>query len=82
MIPRIKEITPLKNYKLKVKFLDGKTVIYDVNDDIKTINSYKLLQTLPGLFESFSIDQSRTVVSWNDDIDLPSDTIYEYGIPV
>ena len=37
MIPRIKSIKPLQGYLLHVIFDDGKDCIYDVNDDINTI---------------------------------------------
>ena len=80
MIPRIKMVEPLPDYKLKVLFDDGKTVIYDVKEDIETIESYKDLATVHGLFQQVQLDESRTCVYWNDQIDLPSDTIYEYGI--
>ena len=80
MIPRIKMVEPLPDYKLKVLFDDGKTVIYNVKEDIETIESYKDLAAVQGLFEQVQLDESRTCVYWNDQIDLPSDTIYEYGI--
>ncbi len=79
MIPRIQEITPLDDYILRILFTDGKTVLYDVKEDIDTIESYRPLATLPGLFRQVSVDESRTCVFWNDEIDLPSDTLYEYG---
>ena len=80
MIPRIKTVEPMPDYKLKVLFDDGKTVIYNVKEDIETIESYKDLAAVQGLFEQVQLDESRTCVYWNDQIDLPSDTIYEYGI--
>ena len=70
----------MPDYKLKVLFDDGKTVIYNVKEDIDTIESYKDLANVQGLFEQVQLDESRTCVYWNDRIDLPSDTIYEYGI--
>lgn len=80
MIPRIKSIEPLENYVLHVVFDDGKDVLYDVKDDIQTIESYKDLETIRGLFQQVQLDQSRTCIFWNDYIDLPSDAIYEYGV--
>ena len=80
MIPKIKMVEPMPDYKLKVLFDDGKTVIYNVKEDIDTIESYKDLATVHGLFQQVQLDESRTCVYWNDQIDLPSDTIYEYGI--
>lgn len=82
MIPKITSIIDRNEYKLEVHFDDGKQVIYDVSDDIKTIESFKDLINIPGLWEQFSLDQSRTCITWNDYIDIPSDTIYEYGVVI
>jgi hypothetical protein len=83
MIPRIKSVTPLENYILHVVFDDGKTVLYDVKDDIQTIPGYEDLKTIQGLFQQVKLDESRTCIFWNDFIDLPSDAIYEYGtVPI
>lgn len=79
MIPRIKSVKPMKNYMLEVDFDDGKKVLYDVNDEIATLPGYEDLKNIYGLFEQVQLDESRTCVFWNDDIDLPSDAIYEYG---
>ena len=80
MIPRIAKIETRKNYVLYVVFDDGKKVLYDVKDDIRTLPSYQNLMTEHGLFQNFQLDQSRTCVFWNDEIDLASDIIYEYGV--
>lgn len=69
----------MPNYLLGVQFDDGKIVLYDVKEDIDSIESYKDLAAIHGLFDQVELDQSRTCVFWNDRIDLPSDTIYEYG---
>ena len=79
MIKRIKSLQTLPDFLLKVTFDDGVTVIYDVNDDINTLPSYIDLKNITGLFDNVQLDESRTCVFWNDYIDLPSDTIYEYG---
>ncbi|MBO6178721.1 MAG: DUF2442 domain-containing protein [Selenomonadaceae bacterium] len=79
MYPRIKDVFPLENYILKVIFDDGKTVLYDVKDDAKRIPSYSPLIKIYKLFEQFQVDSSRTVIYWNEEIDLPSDVIYERG---
>lgn len=79
MLPRIKELIPKDNFLLYVTFDDGKKVAYDVMEDIKQIPSYIILQTTKGLFKQIQLNDSRTCVYWNENIDLPSDTIYEYG---
>lgn len=82
MIPRIKMLQPKDNFRLLVEFDDGRTVLYDVSSDINDIPAYQELKTRKGLFNSVQIDDSRTCVSWTDDIDLPSDILYEYGKPL
>ena len=79
MIPRIKSVKPLSSFFLEVVFDDGKKCIYDVEEDINQIRSYEDLRNIPGLFQRVQLDASRTCVFWNEDIDLPSDIIYEYG---
>ena len=79
MIPKIKSIQTKENYKLQVLFYDGTEVLYDLTDDKKTLPHYDELEKTPGLYKNTQLDESRTCVFWNDYIDLPSDTIYEYG---
>ena len=82
MIPRIKCIEPKADYKLLVDFDEGRRVVYDVADDIRNVEAFRELEALPGLFGNARLDSSRTCVVWNERVDLPSDTIYEYGVPV
>lgn len=82
MIPRIKSIEPRADFTLLVDFDGGRRVVYDVADDIRDIEAFRELKTLPGLFVNARLDSSRTCVVWNERIDLPSDTIYEYGVSV
>ena len=62
----------------KVTFLTQK-LVYDVEDDINTIAQFKPLITEDGLFKNYQLDESRTCIFWTEEIDLPSDTIWEYG---
>ena len=78
MIPRISSIKALPDCRLFASFDDGKRVIYDVKTDLN-LPGYCALVDIPGLFDQAQLDKSRTCVYWNDEIDLPSDTIYEYG---
>ena len=79
MIPRIKAIEALDDLVLHVTFDGGEQVLYDVKEDTENIPDFKRLETEPYLFKNFSLDTSRTCVTWTDRIDLPSDTILEYG---
>lgn len=79
MIPRIKHITPLEDYILRVEFDTGEVVLYDVKEDIAAIPSFSPLSSVDGLFNRAALDTSRTCVVWTEFIDLPSGTILEYG---
>ena len=79
MIPRIKTIESREGYKLLVVFDGGERVIYDVNEDIRDLPDFSVLKSETGLFDNFRVDESRTCVYWSDKVDLPSDTLLEYG---
>lgn len=79
MIPRISYVKPLSKYILKVGFDDGTTVEYDCKEDISALPGYDALMNSDDLFRQVKVDDSRTVVYWTDNIDLPSDILYEYG---
>ena len=79
MIPRIKSVKPQDNYKLLIQFDGGETVLYNVLEDIDAIDDVGPLKTERGLFENVQLDESRTCIYWSDRIDLPSDTLLEYG---
>ena len=81
MIPRIKKIQPIDNFILLVVFDGGERVAYDVKDDIESLADFHVLETEHGLFQNAQLDSSRTCVYWTERVDLPSDTILEYGQP-
>lgn len=56
MIPKIKKLKPLENYLLEVTFDDGRTGIYDVNDDINNIYQYRDLKNITTLFAQVKLD--------------------------
>jgi len=79
MMPKFKKLSVLDDYILFVEFDDGYKVLYDVKDDIKTLPSFRPLVDVYGLFKQVQLESNRTCVYWNDEIDLASDSIYEYG---
>lgn len=80
MLPRINSIKTVYPFKLLVTFDKNETVLYDVEEDINAIRAFEPLRTETGLFQNYSLDKSRTCITWSESIDLPSDMIYEYGV--
>ena len=79
MIPKIKAFSLQNNYLLFPEFDDGKKVIYNINDDIEKTPFFIELKDNVYLYNSAQLDLSRTIISWTENIDLPSDIIYNYG---
>ncbi len=78
MLPRIDNVKIIKDYKLIVTFEDDTIVLYDLEEDIRTIDDFKRLKAYE-MFRQVKLDASRTCIYWNDRVDLSSDTIKEYG---
>ena len=70
----------LPDYLLAVSFDDGRKVVYDVKEDMQ-LPGYSALRDIYGLFQQVQLDESRTCVYWNEELDLPGHAIYEYGHP-
>ena len=66
-------------FVLDVVFETSASVFYDLHDDMNTLPVYVGLEKIEGLYKNVRLDESRTCVYWDEQIDLPSDTIYEYG---
>ena len=76
MFHKIKNVTPLKDFKLSIKFAEGITKIYDIK---KLIENNKIFADLKdiNLFNSVEVDIGGYGVIWNDDIDISCDELFE-----
>ncbi|MGN1314672.1 MAG: DUF2442 domain-containing protein [Lachnospiraceae bacterium] len=79
MFHKIKTITPKDNYILSAVFQDGTTKEYDIKPLFAEIPAFKDLEAINGLFEQVRVDVGGYGISWNDDIDLSSDEIWNQG---
>ena len=76
MFHKIKNVTPLKDFKLSIQFAEGITKIYDMK---KLIENNKIFADLKdiNLFNSVEVDSGGYGVIWNDDIDISCDELFE-----
>ena len=76
MFHKIKNVTPLKDFKLSIQFAEGITKIYDMK---KLIENNKIFADLKdiNLFNSAEVDIGGYGVIWNDDIDISCDELFE-----
>ena len=76
MFHKIKNVTPLQDFKLSIQFAEGITKIYDMK---KLIEKNKIFADLKdiNLFNSVEVDIGGYGVIWNDDIDISCDELFE-----
>lgn len=78
MFHKIKNVTPLENYKLSIQFAEGITKIYDMIDLIENNKMFFKLKDKE-LFYSVEVDVGGYGIIWNDDIDISCDELFENG---
>lgn len=79
MFHKVKSVTAEDNLKLLVQFAAGITKRYDVAPLLDKWPAFCALRDVPGLFESVQVDAGGYGVSWNDDIDLACDELWDRG---
>ena len=80
MFHKVKEVKPIREYELLVTFTDGTVKTYDVAPLFKIWDAFYPLQAVPGLFEQVKVDTGGYGISWNDNIDLECDELWENGM--
>ena len=75
---KINDVSPLKNYELSVHFWDGSTKIYDVKPWFKKQPVFRTIKN-KGLFEQVKVDIGGYGISWNDEVDLSCNALWEGG---
>ena len=71
---------PLPDYNLLVDFITGEKKQYDVKPLFNKWEPFKTLVITQGLFEQVQVDTGGYGISWNDNIDLSCNELYENGI--
>ena len=79
MFYKIKKVTPLSNYILLVIFENGECKKYGVKQLFDKWEIFKSFLYIKGLFEQVKVDTGGYGISWNDDIDLSCNELYNNG---
>ena len=79
MFHKIKDVMPLPDYRLSVRFSEGCTKIYDVKPLFDKIPSFAELKA-GNRFEDVHIDVGGNGIAWNDRIDLSCEELWDNGI--
>lgn len=81
MFHKVTSVSPLQNYQLSIHFNDGTVKIYDIKPLFNKWPIFKILQTNQSAFNSVKVDQGGYGISWNDNIDLSCNELWENGKP-
>lgn len=76
--PRIRSVRPLKNSHLMVTFVNGTQKIYDCRS-ILPLERFQLLRQ-EAFFKAVRVDPGGYGVSWNDEMDLSEDELWQQGV--
>lgn len=79
MFHKVKSVKSLENYILEIVFQNNIIKYYDVSNLFEKWNVFKNLETINGLFNQVKVDKGGYGVSWNEDIDLSCDELWENG---
>lgn len=78
MFHKIKNVTPLQDYKLSIQFAEGITKIYNMSDLIENNKMFFKLKN-EEFFYSVEVDVGGYGIIWDDDIDVSCDELFENG---
>lgn len=80
MFYRVQSVKPLPEYRLLVTFVGGEEKQYNVKPLFDKWQPFKVLAETKGLFEQVKVDTGGYGISWNDEIDLSCNELYENGV--
>lgn len=81
MFHKVKSITAMPEYKLIVTFEDETIKEYDVKPLFDVWDTFDDLRTIPNLYYRVKVDKGGYGISWNDEIDLACNELWENGKP-
>ena len=79
MFHKVKSVKCLDNYILEIVFENNIIKYYDVSKLFEKWNVFKQLKTKKGIFEQVKADTGGYGISWNEEIDLSCNELWENG---
>lgn len=79
MTHRIKSVKPIDNCVVIATFLDGTVKEYDMKTLYSGFPQFQVFETDKELFNKVQVDVGGYGISWNDDLDLDANDIWEDG---
>ncbi len=80
MTHRIQSVNALDNYIIEAQFFSGEIKRYDMKKLFSVFPQFQMFEKVQGLFESIRVDVGGYGISWNEELDLDAETIWEDGV--
>lgn len=80
MAHRIQKVTARENQCVEAVFYNGAVVRYDMEKAYKIFPRLTVLRDNPMLYGEVRVDVGGYGVSWNDELDLDAETIWDGGV--
>lgn len=79
MTHRILSVKPLENFVVSVVFQNGIEKKYDIKKLYSMFPQFRRFESIEGLFESVKADVGGYGISWNDELDLDAEELWNEG---
>lgn len=76
----VKAVEAEPDFVLTVDFEDGSRKKYDIKPLFGKWEAFEDLRNIRGLYPLVKVDPGGYGISWNDDIDLASEELWEHGM--
>ncbi len=80
MVNRVKTAKPVDGLTLLVLFQNGEEKLYDVKQLFSVFPQFEVFMTNKALFDNIQVDTGGYGISWNDELDLDAEELWENGI--
>lgn len=80
MFYKVKSIEPLDNFILYITFENGVKKYYDLKLIFDKWQEFRVLQNNNVLFSNVKVDAGGYGISWNSDIDLSCNELWNNGV--
>ena len=82
MFHKVKNVSPLPEYRLSVQFAEGVTKLYDVRSLFEKLPVFRKFLDNPEEFDCVTVDIGGYGIIWDDELDLSCDELWEHGVMV
>lgn len=79
MFHKVKSLKIISKYELEITFENDQIKYYDVSKIFEKWKIFEDLKNIDGLFEQVKVDNGGYGISWNDEIDLECEELWEHG---